>query len=248
MFEMFKNEHFCEQKTGVRITVDERKREITRLVYDKGRVSVKDLAKTLYVTEMTIRRDLTELERMGYIKRYRGGAVPVQTEGNLPAEERFFVEEEEKKALGLKASKYLGDNMNVFIDSSTTCQYVIPHIAKYDNIKVFTNSVGALMTASRYNIPCTLSGGDYYQRDRCLVGPVAILQGGSLNVDVLFFSALGITEDGIISDNDLEQCAVRQAVMKNADKVVCLMEKGKVGAKYLYTLCKKEDITVIFPD
>ena len=77
------------------------------------------------------------------------------------------------------------------------------------------------------------------------MGSETVLQALGINADVMFFSALGITEDGIISDNDREQCAVRRAVMKNARKTVCLMEEGKMGKKFTYILCKAEDITEV---
>ena len=44
-----------------------RQQEILDLLYEKGRVSVKEFSKTLYVSEMTIRRDLAEMEKGGYL-------------------------------------------------------------------------------------------------------------------------------------------------------------------------------------
>lgn len=53
----------------------DRKKDILDILYANGRVSVSKLAKTLFVSEMTIRRDLSEMEKDGVLKRYRGGAV-----------------------------------------------------------------------------------------------------------------------------------------------------------------------------
>ena len=46
---------------------DERRKEILELLDEKGYVSVKDLSQRLYVSLPTIRRDLTLLEREGYV-------------------------------------------------------------------------------------------------------------------------------------------------------------------------------------
>lgn len=53
---------------------DERRKEILELLDEKGYVSVKDLSQRLYVSLPTIRRDLTLLEREGYVLRTHGGA------------------------------------------------------------------------------------------------------------------------------------------------------------------------------
>ena len=55
--------------------MNERQKEILSILYQKGRVSVSELSKTLFVTEMTVRRDLTEMEKSGFIRRYRGGVM-----------------------------------------------------------------------------------------------------------------------------------------------------------------------------
>ena len=43
----------------------DRKKDILDILYANGRVSVSKLAKTLFVSEMTIRRDLSEMEKDG---------------------------------------------------------------------------------------------------------------------------------------------------------------------------------------
>jgi len=68
-----------------------------------------------------------------------------------------------------------------------------------------------------------------------------------INVDLAFFSSQGyMPQDGIISDTDLRQTAVRKKILKNADQSVFLFEKNRLGQKFLYTLCKVgEDMVVI---
>ena len=68
--------------------MEERQKDILKLLYEKGRVSVADLSRSLYVSEMTVRRDLAEMEKGGYLRRYRGGAVLKQSDGEMPVSER----------------------------------------------------------------------------------------------------------------------------------------------------------------
>lgn len=224
------------------MVLQDRKKEIFDILYEEGRTSVSKLAEMLYVSEMTIRRDLNEMEQAGILKRYRGGAVLTTVHGDLPISQRFFVDENEKKELGRRAVKFLDDNMTVYIDSSSTCQYIIPYINKFKNITLVTNSVNALLLASKLQIKCILIGGEYYGKDMCFVGALTQRYAEDFNVDVAFFSSLGISEDGIISDAGIEQTTVRKVIMERSKKNVFLFEKNKANNKYCYTLCHRDEV------
>lgn len=224
-----------------------RKHDILELLYKKGRVSVKEFSNTLYVSEMTIRRDLVEMEKSGYIKRYRGGAILKANFREMPIIERFLVDADEKKRLCELATTFLKNDSTIYIDSSSTCLYIIPHLVKYKNITVITNSVKALLDASTLHIPTILIGGEYYEQDMCLIGSLSEDFAKGLNIDVAFMTTAAYSLDGTISDFDLKQTAIRKIVIRNSNNTVFLFEKNKLNKKLTYTLCHKDDerITVI---
>ena len=227
--------------------LNERQKEIFNLICENKKMTVSKLAKMLYVAEMTIRRDLTELSRKGYVKRYRGGAMCLPENKSFPVSSRMHIEEDEKRELAKKAAELLSDNINIFIDSSSTSHFLIPHVKKFENIKIITNSVNVLLSASEFHMPCFLIGGEYCESDMCLVGTSAEKGAEKLNVDVAFISTEGITEDGVITDSSPEITGVKEEIMKNAKHSVFLFEKSKIGIKGLYTICRKtdENVTVI---
>lgn len=230
------------------MTLTGRKKEIFDILCVKQRMSVSELSKMLFVSEMTIRRDLAEMEKQGFLRRYRGGAIINQEINEMPVYQRMFCKEEEKKQLSKKVEKYLSNNMNVYIDSSSTCQFIIPHIKKYDNIKIITNSVQTLLNAAKLHIPCFVIGGEYFEQDMCFVGSVAEKSAEKINADIAFFSTRGLSDDGVISDSDIKQTMVRYIIMQNAKKNIFLFENTKLGKKFLHTLCYKDnadDIIVI---
>lgn len=243
---MFDNKHFfehLEQKRGVMLT--QRQKDILSILKVKGSVSVYELSKTLYVAEMTIRRDLIEMEKGGFLRRYRGGAVLFNNPGDMPISERLLLYKEEKEMLAEKCKKFLHDDITVFIDSSSTCQYLIPHLTAFTKLTMVTNSVSALLTASKFHIPTILIGGDYYAQDMCLVGSIAEDNAKNLNVEVAFLTTAGISENGTITDYDLKQLAIRKIIMKNAKKNVFLFENDKLGKQFLHTLCTTKDATEV---
>lgn len=225
--------------------MNERQKEILSILYQQGRVSVAELSQTLFVSEMTVRRDLTEMERGGFLRRYRGGAVLKINIGEMPISERLLLDREEKEELAQKCTDYLSDGITVFIDSSSTCQYIIPYLLPYKKITVITNSISALLTLGKLHIPCILIGGEYYEQDMCTVGPLAEHYANELNIDIAFFTTAAISHDGVISDFDLKQTMIRKFVMKNASKNIFLFEKEKFGKKHLYTLCTAKEVTAV---
>lgn len=244
MFKGFKNKHFTEQK-GLCVKMNERQEEILNLLKNKRRVSVAELSKELFVCEMTIRRDLREMEQNKLLKRYHGGAMCLDQENKFPISVRMFFGEEEKKELCRRAEKYLHDDMYIYIDTSSTCMHMIPLVKNYKNIKVITNSVKTLLYAAEHHIPCILTGGDYYETDMCVTGTACERFIQDINVDVAFLSPLAYSDDGLMTDWDEEQTHIRRIIMANAKQTVFLFASSKLHKKYVYTLCSKNDATEV---
>lgn len=219
--------------------LNKRQEEILDILRKEKRASVSRLSALCYVSEMTVRRDLEELKANGYIERYHGGAVYLGSDSYPPISSREVLHRDEKKILAKSIQKYLKDSMTVYIDSSSTCSYVIPLLAEYKNITVVTNSVYALLKAAQYHIPCIVTGGEYDEYDMCLVGHHAENLVGDINIDIGFFSSLGISEDGLITDNNERQTAIRKAALKNTAVKIFLFSSEKMNQKYLYTVCRR---------
>ena len=242
---MYENKLYFEQKEHIHI-MEGRQKDILSLLYERGRVSVGELAKTLYVSEMTVRRDLAEMEKGGYLKRYRGGAVLKQSDGEMPVSERYLMNKEEKQALAAMGKEYLADGMTVFLDSSSTCGYLVPYLAALEGVTLVTNSVKTLLSAAEMHVPAILIGGEYYEQDMCLVGSLAEESVRALNVDLAFFTTAAYDEEsGIISDFDLRQTAIRKQILAGAKKSVFLFESYKLEKRMLYTLCRKEEVSAV---
>ena len=207
-------------------------------------MTVAALAGILYVSPMTVRRDLAALEAQGFITRYRGGAV-ARTAGVLPVSERMHLEEEEKRTLCERAAAYLADGQTVFVDFSSTCQFLLPHLKKFNDIRLVTNSVKALTAAEALGIPCFLIGGDYCARDMCTLGTAAERTADTINPDVAFFSAQGYSNDGRITDATAAALTFRERIVKNAALSVFLFERAKCGKCYPYTLCPAEGRRIV---
>ena len=227
--------------------LNDRQQQIFDLVCAHKKISVAQLAETLYVTPMTVRRDLSAMEQGGYIKRYRGGAMELSPHDAFPVSRRTMIDEEEKRALGKRAASFLRDDTCIFIDSSSTTSFLIPHIRRFKNIRVVTNSVHALLLLAQMNVPVFLIGGEDNEHDMCCIGSNAEQTAHRINVDLAFLSTLGISEDGSITESSPHITAVKERIMQHARHTVFLFEQSKIGKRGVYTLCHKEDedVTVL---
>lgn len=227
--------------------LNDRQNTILKRLKNEKKVSVAELARELYVCEMTIRRDLKFLEENKLLKRYNGGAVEIESGISNIALRKFF-NDDEKRLLASEAKKHLCDGITVFLDSSSTCEYLVPHLSDFRDIMLVTNSVQTLMSAAEYNIPCILTGGSYYPGDMCLVGGNARRFLENINLDIAFLSVRGYSDDGIMSDDNEAQTEIRKTVLKIADKSVFLFTNDKLHRKYIYRLCRADDVAdVITP-
>jgi len=99
----------------------ERQNKIMEILNAEGLVSVKELSKTLDVTEETVRRDLEKLEKKECLRRTHGGAVPIDgSTYDLSLEKRKSTNVEEKARLAKIAAGYVVSGDTVFLDASTT--------------------------------------------------------------------------------------------------------------------------------
>ena len=56
---------------------------------------------------------------------------------------------------------------------------------------------------------------------------------------------MGLSEDGIISDSDIEQSVIRKIIMKHSGRNIFIFEKSKLNKKFFYTVCSKDEVDVI---
>lgn len=244
MFDLFVNKHFCvskKNKNGRFCVMNERQREIVDYLNNHKQATVGELAGKLFVSEMTVRRDLAYLEKGGHLKRYHGGAVAPEQVMMQPLQIRTHHNNKEKSELAAMAAEYIEDGMTLYLDSSSTCGYLIPHIAKKDGITVVTNSARHLLLLSERNIPTIFIGGNYYNKDMCCIGERTVSEIKRMNYDIGFFSSTGYIEGGKITDREPHQTAIRVAALENSQRGIFMFDRTKLGVIYPYTVCEAKD-------
>lgn len=220
----------------------EREKQILEILLKEQEVSVKQLAETLFISEPSIRRDLSSLADKNLIKKIHGGAVIEKSalKGNkIP----FFIREYEasnsKAMIAQKASQLIKDNDIIFLDSSTSCYYLLPFLPVKKNLTVITNSVKTLIKLAEYDINTISTGGTQLNSCLALVGEVAYKTIEKYNADICFFSCRGVSDDGYATDISPEENHIREHMIKNSKSAYLLCASEKFGKKYFHNLCHK---------
>ena len=226
-----------------------RHREILNILNQNGSVSIKELKNLLFVSEATVRRDLVELEKAGALKRVFGGAQPVlNTNTQIPLFIRESLDSRAKDNICKQAAALIKEGNTVFLDGSSTVQYLAKYMATIKDIIVVTYSIKTAELMCQNHIKTYCAGGLLIENSLVCTGSKTLEFAKEINTDICFISCKGVSNNGIFTDTSEEETAVRKAFMERASTRVMLMTQNKVGTKYLHTLCDSNDIDVLFSD
>lgn len=226
-----------------------RHKEILDILNRNGAVSVRSLTKALFVSEATVRRDLAELEKAGALKRTFGGAMPiVDTNRQIPLFIREGMNSNAKSEICKRAAALVKEGNTIFIDGSSTAQYLVKYLSELKDIIVVTNSIKTAELMCKSNIKTYCTGGRLLENSLVCIGHEPLDFSSKVNLDICFLSCKGVDLDGTFSDTSEEETVIRKAFLGKSKKRVMLMTNNKVGSRYFHTLCHSSDIDFMFSD
>lgn len=227
---------------------EERQAKIAGFLQKVEFASLEELSQEVDVSQSTVRRDLTQLETSGMIRRTHGGARIVNPRSDEFAfSARDTHQLSEKEAIGKACANLLQSQQSVIIDAGTT----VYHVARYLEDKkpqIITNSlpVANLYTASS-QVEVVMSGGVIYPRLGVLVGPIAVESFAKIHADVAIMSAGGITMEGVTNSHGL-LIEIQRAMMRGARRVIFCLDHTKFGRQSISFLCGLESVHTIVTD
>ena len=205
-----------------------RRRQILELLQQEGEVTVDILAQQFETSEVTIRKDLTELEANGLLLRKYGGAIPIPKE---LAEENTPISPT-KNTIAEKAAELIKDHYRIILDSGSTTAAMLPLLQKKQGLIVMTNSLDiANALRELENEPTILmTGGTWDTRSESFQGKLAehVLQ--QYDFDQLFIGADGIDiQRGTTTFNELY--SLSQTMAQVSREVIVMAESSKIERK-----------------
>lgn len=213
---------------------NKRQTELLKHLGVSGTGSIDELCKKFEVSEMTIRRDLSELQEKGLLIRTHGGAKLTEStffEISFSAKENQFVQE--KMLIAECASSLIRPNDRIVIDSGTTAGQLTRYI-KDIPLSVITNALNvATDLIDCKGIDLHICGGSLRRGIAAAIGPLTVSSFESFRCDRLFMGLDGIDISGTMTVPDMQEAEVKQAMIKMADEVIVLADQSKLGRNSL---------------
>ena len=208
----------------------ERLEQVLALVERHGYVTVRFLVEELHYSKATINRDLNALEQMGKVKRTWGGVEPSEAKA-IPVLFRYEYEKSKKKRIAKRAAELIGDGETIFIDGSTTAQYMAEYLIEKKELHVLTNNMALAIFLAENGTDVTVLGGKVLETPYMLSGSDTVEAAAHYRADRCFFSTRAVTEEGEMSYTDDIYFLVHRTMMRNASSVVYLADSDKINRK-----------------
>jgi len=226
---------------------EERQKQILNILYGEGKVEVDILSYNFHASKDTIRRDLTELEEQGILKRVYGGAIP-QKRPVLAVDERKYIEQKEKYIVANKALRMIKPGSLVAIDGGTTNTLLASIMPLSMKLRVVTNSFPvAEELRKRPHIDVIFLGGIYNKESQTTVGDIAVEQLSNYYFDQCFIGAYAIDAiQGITSPFPYEdEISVKKCIVKNCLEINIMGSCDKLDQISNYATCSIEQVNHI---
>jgi len=217
-------------------TATDRSEQILQELLRHGEVSVDGLAKSFKVSAATIRRDLSELERQGLLRRVHGGASPLASMLYEPFRHLSSFQEQEdkcaaeKRQIGLTAASLISDGETIALGAGTTTTQLARCIRHRKGLTIITNAINIAMELSHLpDITVSMTGGSLSGAWFALVGDVAQRNIGEIFCDKAFIGVDGAHAEHGMTTNYPDQAAIHRAMMRQARQRIVIADHRKVG-------------------
>lgn len=230
----------------------ERIEEIADVLNKRGKLTLEQLSEYFpTVSQMTLRRDLFQLEEEGRIIRIRGGAMSVkevQKTSGEPYTKKTTIHTDEKIEIAQKAAALVDEGSSIFVDGGTTALYFAKELPDI-HCNVFTNGIAvAQELAQKKNVVVNLLGGLLMKDNLSTASSLSSIYFQDTNFELAIISATAFTPENGFSCNSQPEADLLKLVRKKAKFLYMMLDSSKIGKIMPYTFARPQDINVLITD
>lgn len=227
--------------------VEQRRKTILDIVRKHGRASVADLAETLEISPLTVRRDLDWLEHNGDIYRRYGEALLAESSNLTVLGEQASPFEAQKELIAQAAASLVHDGDLLLINTSSTALMMIPHI-KARGVTIVTNSLKV------DDLPCPpegqilVSGGEVRAPRGVLSGDFALHNINAVTAMVGFTGCAGISTTAGVTSTTQQEAMVNSLMVERSEKLIVVADSSKLGIAAGFTYAPLTSVALLITD
>ena len=222
-----------------------------------GRLTVETAAKSLGVSQATIRRDLDQLAQQHMVTRTRGGAVANNVSYDLPLRYKTARHAPEKQRIGRAAAALIAAGSTVALNGGTTTSEVARALAmrmdlqqtRETAITVVTNALNiANELTVRQHIKIVLTGGVARTQSYELIGPLASLVLAELTFDWAILGVDALDAAAGASAHHEGEASINHLMAERARSVVIVADSSKLEQRAFARICATDEIDILITD
>lgn len=227
--------------------MNERHAKILDLLTEYKKIEVTRLSKLLNVSQVTIRKDLDQLEATGILIREHGYAKLNESDD---INNRLAYRYDIKQKIAIKAADMVKNGETIMIESGSCCALLALEIAKNKHdVTIITNSAFiADYIRKMGQVKIILLGGEYQNESQVMVGPITKKCVETFFVDKLFIGTDGFSEKSGFTGNDFMRGETVKDMVKQANKVIVVTDSDKFGRVGLVKLIETNEVSYVITD
>ena len=225
----------------------ERHAKIIEIMENKNAVSVKELAAKLGCTEMTVRRNLDELQKQGFVKREHGYAHLLRAAASTDYYKEIQENSAEKHAIAAAALGWIHPGASICLDSGTTIQSLVDQIPDTMPLSVITPSLTAAMSLSnKQQVQVLLPGGLLHHSNRSLLIDEQALR--QYHADIAFLSCRSFQLPGGTFEHSHSLITTKRALASIAATRILLLDHTKWNVSSICNCIPLDQIDILITD
>lgn len=208
-----------------------RRNYILREMETKESIMVSDLVKRFKVSEVTIRKDLEQLEKKNLLIKVRGGAIRIPKWGgiqDLDVDIKRHKNFSAKQKIGKAAAELIHENETIILDSGTTTYEIAKNLKKSKNLVVLTNAIDIASLLNSYkNLKIIVPGGIIRPESYSISGHSAEEFFKNFYCDKLFLGVDSLDIEKGLSTPNLEEASINKIMISIAKEVIAVADSSK---------------------
>jgi DeoR/GlpR family transcriptional regulator of sugar metabolism len=230
------------------LAVDRRHR-ILEQVAERQTIHIAELAAELGVSEMTIRRDITRLERDGFLRRTYGGATAHLTRSmELLFNARALENAPAKRLIGMHAAETLAPDRTIFIGIGSTTEQFAMFLPQREDLTVVTGSLPVASLLGTRKGRVVVLGGSVLTDELACVGPVAAATVRRYHADMAVLGAAGVSARHGITELSDEAAEIQRLMIEHSDRLVIVADRSKLGEVTMASVATADRISTLITD
>lgn len=207
---------------------DERFRKILELIREKRSVTVHELVRQIGISESTIRRDLTVLDKKGLLNKVHGGATALDTGFNIEeaVANKSLKNVDEKRRIAQYCAGMIRPDDFIYLDAGTTTEMMIDFLTE-KKASYVTNGISHAKKLMDYGFKVYLIGGELRAVTEAVVGEEALDSLRKYNFTKGFFGVNGISKRSGFTTPDVTEALVKKTALERCLDAYVLADSSK---------------------